>query len=60
MSKLDELLGIIYDYDDLLSYWLGDTRAFLYKTDEGKTASEIADRLRNRAIEIIEQLEEKH
>lgn len=36
MSKLDELLGIIYDYDDLLSYWLGGTRAFLYETDEGK------------------------
>lgn len=56
MSKLDELLGIIYDYDDLLSYWLGGTRAFLYETDEGKTASEVADNLRNRAVEIIGQL----
>lgn len=56
MSKLDELIGIIYDYDDLLSYWLSGTRAFFYETDEGKSASEVADNLRNRAIEIIEQL----
>ena len=59
MSKLDELIGIIYDYDGLLSYWLGGTRAFLYETDEGKTASEVADNLKNRVIEIIKQLKLK-
>lgn len=56
MNKLDELLGIIYDYDDFLSYWLDGIRAHLYETNEGENAYEVADKLRNRAIEIIEQL----
>lgn len=56
MNKLDELLGIIYDYDDFLSYWFDGIRVHLYETNEGENAYEVADKLRNRAIEIIEQL----
>lgn len=59
MSKLYELMGIIYDYDDFISHWIGGERADLYETDEGKRASEVADELFMKASKIIDNLRDE-
>lgn len=59
MSKLDDLMNIIYDYDALVSHWLDGDRACLYETGDGKSAYEFADELREQAFEVIEVLQEE-
>lgn len=60
MNKLQQLENIIYDYDDLLWNWICGVQVNSYERDDGKTVGEVADNLRNRAIEIIERLKEEH
>lgn len=56
MSKLEELMNIIYDYDDFLAHWIAGECADLYETDEGKSAYEVTKELKEQAFEIIEKL----
>lgn len=56
MSKLDDLVDIIYDYDSLVEHWLDGDIASLYETGDGKNAYDFADELRNKAFEIIESM----
>lgn len=58
MSKLDNLMDIIYDYDALVEHWLDGDIASLYETGDGKSAYDFADELRENAFEIIESLKE--
>lgn len=60
MSKLEDLINIIYNYDILVSHWLDGDRAYFFETGDGKNAYDFADELRNTAFEIIEELKEKY
>lgn len=57
MDKINELFEIIYAYDGLIEHWLDGDMACLYETSDGKNAYDFADELRNRAFEIIDELE---
>lgn len=58
MSKLYDLIDIIYDYDALVEHWLDGDIASLYETSDGKSAYDFVDELRNTAFEIIDSLRE--
>lgn len=60
MSKLDDLIDIIYDYDALVGHWLEGNRACFFETGDGKSAYEFADELRENAFKIIDGLKEGH
>ena len=55
MSKIQDLKSIIYYYDELLDYWFDGTRPC--DTDEENVYA-TADDLRNRAIAILEEMEQ--
>lgn len=56
MDNISELKYIIYRYDELVGFWLDGDNPYIYESDEGKSIYEEADDLRNRALEILKEM----
>ena len=56
-EQLKELQSIIYKMDELIGYWLEDYNPNLLSAD-GECVYSQADECRNRALEIIKNLQE--
>ena len=57
-EKLNELRDIVYGFDGLLDYWFDGIPVGVAGAD-GVPVYEMADDLRNRALQIIEELQDE-